>query len=469
MTAEHTDPAARFPSDFAWGAATSSYQIEGSPGEGGRGRSIWDAFTAEPGRVVDASTGEAAARSYRRPEADLDLVDRLGLTAYRFSISWPRVCPEGSGRVNPEGLAYYDRLVDGLLERGVDPWVTLYHWDLPQALEESGGWPERDTAKRFAEYAAVAADALGDRVTRWMTVNEPWCAAFLGYASGEHAPGRREPAAALAAGHHLMLAHGLAARAIKDAAPAAKTGLGPNFYPVRPATESPEDRDAARRIDGLQNRLFADAAIKGSYPDDVVADLVSVTDFSFVADGDMRTVQAPLDFLGVNYYSSFTVSGRAGAPSASAAPTDTASAWPGSEHVGFVRTGRPTTAMDWEIDPEGLTGILTLLRDRYPGTDLVVTENGAAFDDVPGADGRVADRERRRYIADHVDACAAAIAEGVRLRGYFVWSLMDNFEWAWGYTKRFGIAYTDFASGARTLKASGEWYAALVRSARGDE
>ncbi|WP_100445028.1 GH1 family beta-glucosidase [Glycomyces xiaoerkulensis] len=459
--------AARFPAGFAWGAATSSYQVEGSTKADGRGKSIWDVFVDEPGRVIDGSNGEKAIDSYRNVEGDVSLVKELGLHSYRFSLSWPRICPEGDGRVNRAGLDYYQTLVDSLLEAGVTPWVTLYHWDLPQALENGGGWPKRDTAERFGEFARIAHEALGDRVKHWITVNEPWCAAFLGYASGEHAPGRQEPAASIAAAHHLMVGHGLASRAIKEGDPDATVSIGLNFYPVYAATDAPPDLDAARRIDGVQNRFFTDAALKGRYPEDVVEDFSAVTDFSFVEVGDMELINAPLDCLSVNFYSKFTVTGDAdgGAVSASAAPTDSGSPWPANDHIGFVTTGLPQTDMGWEIAPQGLTETLKRLHNNYPDVKLAITENGAAFPDKL-VDGQVADSERLEYFRAHVGACADAVDEGVPLVAYFAWSLADNFEWAWGYTKRFGLVYVDFETGQRVVKDSGKWYADLVRHAR---
>jgi beta-glucosidase len=458
--------ASRFPAGFAWGAATSSYQVEGATNADGRGKSIWDTFVNQPGRVIDGSNGDKAIDSYNDIGGDLAAIGALNLNSYRFSLSWPRICPKGDSVVNPAGLDYYSRLVDALLESGVEPWITLYHWDLPQSLEDAGGWPARETAERFGEFAAIAHGALGDRVKRWITVNEPWCAAFLGYSSGEHAPGRREPAASIAAAHHLMLGHGLAARAIKDGDPDSTVSIGLNFYPVYAASDAPADVDAARRIDGVQNRFFTDAALKGAYPDDVVEDFSKVTDFGFVQGDDMKVINAPIDVLSVNYYSQFTVTGaEGGAATATAAPTDTGSAWPANEHIGFLLTGLPQTDMGWEISPNGLTETLKRLHANYPDVDLVVTENGAAFPDVLEAD-RVADAKRLDYVRSHVEACADAVDADVPLIGYFAWSLADNFEWAWGYTKRFGLVYVDFETGQRVVKDSGRWYGDLVLQAR---
>lgn len=450
-----------FPTGFTWGAATSAYQIEGAVGEDGRGQSIWDVFSRKPGRVLGGDNADVAIDHYHRYREDVALMAELGLSAYRFSVSWPRVQPDGTGPINQRGLDFYRRLVDELRERGIDPWVTLYHWDLPQPLEDRGGWPERDTAYRFAEYASAVHEALGDRVRDWSTVNEPWCAAFLGYASGEHAPGRREPAGAVRAAHHLNLAHGLSARVLKN--DGNRVGGCVNLYAVSPATDAAADLDAARRIDGLQNRFFLDALLKGRYPADVLEDLERVTDMAFVKDGDQETIAAPIDVLLVNYYSRFTVSGvPGGAASAAAAPTDTASPWVGSEHVSFVNGGRPVTAMGWEIDDSGLKEILVRVAADYPRLPLVVSENGAAFDDVLSG-GRVRDTDRIAYLEAHLRACRAAIDEGVPLEGYFAWSLMDNFEWAWGYGKRFGLLHVDYATQRRTPKDSALWYAETIR------
>ena len=449
-----------FPTDFVWGAATSAYQIEGAVQEDGRGASIWDTFAHTPAKIADGTNGDTATDSYHRWNQDIEIMKRIGLQAYRFSVSWPRVQPNGS-ELNPAGLDHYSRLVDGLLESGIQPWLTLYHWDLPQALEDAGGWPERDTAHRFADFAAHVCDRLGDRVKNWITVNEPWCTAFLGYASGEHAPGRREPAASIAAAHHLMLAHGLATSALRTRSDG-NIGVGLNFYPVYPASGSAGDADAVRRIDGVQNRLFADAIFRGGYPADVLADLAEVTDLDMIRDSDAPIIGAPIDMLCVNYYSRFTVTAdNTGTGSASAAPTDVGSAWPGNDHISFVANGLPQTGMGWEIDPGGLRDMLIRLSRDYPGVPLVVTENGSAFEDTL-VDGRVADDKRVSYLRDHVDAMSQALAADVPLTGYFAWSLLDNFEWAWGYNKRFGIVYVDFENQRRIIKDSGLWYADLI-------
>ncbi|MEU6712314.1 GH1 family beta-glucosidase [Nonomuraea sp. NPDC046802] len=460
---EQTRAELRFPAGFAWGAATSAYQIEGAVAEDGRGVSIWDTFTKTPGRVLNGHHADVAIDHYHRFRDDVRIMAELGLSAYRFSVSWPRIQPTGSGRINQKGLDFYKRLTDELRLHAIDPWLTLYHWDLPQALEDEGGWPNRDTAYRFADYAAAVHDALKDHVHTFSTVNEPWCAAFLGYASGEHAPGRREPQNAIRGAHHLNLAHGLAVRAMD----ARRVGGCVNLYAITPAGDSAEDLDAARRIDGLQNRFFLDALLTGRYPEDVLRDLPLEIDF--IDGDDMKIINAPIDVLLVNYYSRFTVSGAPGGKaSAAAAPTDSGSPWVGSEHVSFVNAGHPVTAMGWEIDEGGLVEVLTRVARDYPPIPMVVSENGAAFDDHLDG-GRVHDRERQAYVEAHLGACKRAIEAGVPLEGYFAWSLMDNFEWAWGYGKRFGLVHVDFETQERLLKDSALWYSEIIRQNRRHE
>ncbi|MBO3751355.1 beta-glucosidase [Streptosporangiaceae bacterium NEAU-GS5] len=457
-------PDVTFPTGFVWGAATSAYQIEGAVAEDGRSVSIWDTFVRQPGRVLDGDDADVAIDHYHRYRDDVRIMSELGLTAYRFSMSWPRLQVDGKGPLNPRGLDFYKRLVDELLAAGIDPWVTLYHWDLPQALEDAGGWPSRDTSKRFADYATAVHAALGDRVRNWSTVNEPWCAAFLGYASGEHAPGRREPAASIEAAHHLLLAHGLAVEGMRAQGLQTRIGGSVNLYAVSPATSSEADHDAVRRIDGLQNRFFLDSLLLGHYPEDVLSDLSKVGDLGFIKDGDMETIAAPIDMLLINYYSRFTVSGApGGAVSAAAAPTDAGSPWVGSESIGFVNGGRPVTAMGWEVDDTGLHEVLLRLAAEYPAIPLVISENGAAYDDEVTPDGAVHDTERLAYIDAHLRTCHSAIEAGVPLEGYFAWSLMDNFEWAWGYGKRFGLVYVDYPTQERILKDSALWYAESIR------
>ena len=445
----------RFPAGFWWGAATAAYQIEGAARADGRGPSIWDTFAAQPGRIAGGDTGDVAAEHYLRYRDDVALMAEVGLPAYRFSLSWSRVMPTGSGPVNDAGLDFYDKLVDTLCARGIRPVATLYHWDLPQPLEDRGGWPVRDTAERFADYARAVAARLGDRVALWCTLNEPWCSAFLGYGSGGHAPGRAEGPVALAAAHHLLLAHGLATQVVRDQAPTAKVSIALNQGAVRPLTGSAADLDAARRIDGLLNRLFVDPILLGAYPSDVVTDTAAVSDWSFVRDQDLKVIGEPIDVLGVNYYQPDLVS-------AGSEPATGPWPFPGSESVAFHPTPGPVTDMGWTVDPEGLRELLIRLHRDYPAVPLMVTENGAAYADWPEPDGRFADDRRIEYLRGHLAAAHAAIEAGVDLRGYFVWSLLDNFEWAFGYGKRFGLMHVDYPTQRRTLKDSAHWYRDVI-------
>ena len=456
-----------FPEDFVWGSATASYQIEGGVHEDGRGTSIWDTYSHSPGRTLNGDTGDVAVDHYHRWEDDLGHIDTLGLGAYRFSIAWPRVQPGGSGAFNQAGIDFYSRLVDGLRDRGVRPVATLYHWDLPQELEDAGGWPARDTVLRFEEYAAGIVAALGDRVHTWTTLNEPWCAAYLGYASGVHAPGRTEPAAALAAVHHLNLAHGLSGRVIRDLAPGAELSVSLNLHVIRPASDSAADLDAVRRIDALANRVFLGPMLNGAYPDDVMADTADVTDWSFVHEGDEKLIAVPLDVLGVNYYSTAKVSTWDGVSPRSNADGHGASAaspWVGSPDVDFIQQPGPYTTMGWNIDPTGMTELLLRLHREHPGQPTMITENGAAFNDVVGADGAIHDSDRIDYLHRHIDAVGKAMDSGADVRGYFVWSLLDNFEWSWGYDRRFGIIRVDYDTLVRTWKDSAHWYRQLTAS-----
>ncbi|WP_433363372.1 GH1 family beta-glucosidase [Streptosporangium sp. CA-115845] len=438
----------RFPEGFVWGAATAAYQIEGAARDDGRGPSIWDTFSRTPGKVYSGHTGDVACDHYHRYPEDVAIMRDLGLAAYRFSISWPRLQPDGSGPVNPRGLDFYDRLVDELLGAGITPIVTLYHWDLPQTLEDLGGWTSRETAAHFADYAAIAHGRLGDRVETWTTLNEPWCSAFLGYASGIHAPGLAEPALGFAATHHLLLGHGLAVQALR-ASGATKVGITLNLAPVLG-----DDVAATELVDGLQNRIFLDPVLRGEYPADVVERARRFTDWSFVRDGDLETISQPIDLLGVNYYHPQTVAARTGEP---ANPV-----YPGSEGIAFGLADAPKTAMGWPVQPFGLTDLLLRLSRDYPGTPLIITENGAAYDDVV-EDGEVHDVGRLSYLDGHLRAAHAAIEGGADLRGYLVWSLLDNFEWAEGYRKRFGVVHVDYGTQRRTPKDSALWYSKVVR------
>ncbi|HLS39838.1 MAG TPA: GH1 family beta-glucosidase [Ornithinicoccus sp.] len=462
-----------FPADFLWGSATAAYQIEGARHEDGRGDSIWDVFSHTPGAVVNGDTGDVACDHYHRYAADVALMNKLNLGAYRFSVSWARVVPDGR-TVNPKGLDFYSRLVDELLAREVVPWLTLYHWDLPQALEDEGGWPSRDTAYRMVDYAAAVHEVLGDRVRYWTTLNEPWCSAFLGYGNGHHAPGRTEPVNALRAAHHLMLAHGLVVRELRDRGPDLSLGLTLNFTDIVPADpDSPADQDAARRADGMFNRYFVEPVFRGAYPEDVLRDLGELWPADMVRDGDLEIISTPVDVLGVNYYAGEAVTGPDPSEARQAAHEARVQGPPhprvGSEHVVNVPRDVPVTAMGWEVWPQGLTDLLVRLHRDYTGprgVDLYITENGAAYDDQPDENGFVQDDDRREYVAAHLRAVHDAMQQGVPVKGYFLWSLLDNFEWAWGYDKRFGIVRVDYTTLERTPKASAVWYAGVAGSGR---
>ncbi|MFC6287418.1 GH1 family beta-glucosidase [Nocardioides sp. GCM10027113] len=458
-----------FPSGFVWGAATAAFQIEGATDADGRTDSIWDAFCRIPGAVIGGDTGERACDHYHRVDEDVELMSSLNLGSYRFSVAWPRVRPD-AGPVNAAGLAFYDRLVDRLLERDIMPWVTLYHWDLPQALEDRGGWTDRDTAYRFAEYAVSVHDALSDRVDLWTTLNEPWCSAFLGYTGGQHAPGRQDEAAGLVAAHHLLLAHGLATEEIRRRQPGARTGITLNLSPVSAADpDDAADLDAARRIDGFQNRVFLDPLLRGAYPKDLLEDTAHLDWQDAVHPGDLETIAAPIDVLGINYYTGAHVSGRpdAGEPAPAAAVPErpTRSPFPVSDDITFPGRGLPTTAMGWEVQPWGLRDLLVRLKDDYPTLpQIYITENGAAYDDTVDEDGEVRDQDRIDYVDAHLRALKEAMDEGVDVGGYFVWSLLDNFEWAYGYEKRFGVVHVDYETFQRTPKSSALWYARVAAS-----
>jgi beta-glucosidase len=464
MTITSAEPAAAhaFPNGFLWGTATASYQIEGGVDEGGRGESIWDRFAHTPGRILNGDTGDVAADHYHRYREDVALMRELGLNAYRFSLAWPRLQPLGSGPLSADGLGFYERLIDELPDAGIRPWVTLYHWDLPQALEDAGGWPARDTALRFADYAVAVHARLADRVGDWTTLNEPWCSAFLGYASGHHAPGRTEPAASVAAAHHLLLGHGLAVAAMRSARPDHRYGITLNLYPVTATSDDADDQDAARRVDGISNRLFLDPVLRGRYPDDVRADLEPIAGSDFIAADDAAAIAAPIDFLGINYYSRHVVRAPRDDRAGEAARRELA--WVGASDVEKLDTGRPKTRMGWEIDPSGLYDVLRRVTDEYDPPPLYITENGAAFADEVSADGGVHDADRVGYLDAHFRAAKQAIDDGVDLRGYFVWSLIDNFEWSWGFDRRFGVVHVDFATQQRTIKDSGRWLAGVAEA-----
>ncbi|MFD1715415.1 GH1 family beta-glucosidase [Amnibacterium flavum] len=464
---DYRDGGLEFAPDFVIGSATASYQIEGAAFEDGRGPSIWDTYSHTPGNIWNDDNGDVADDHYHRVDSDLDLMADLGLDSYRFSIAWPRIQATGSGPANERGLSFYSRLVDGLLERGIRPIATLYHWDLPQALEDQGGWTARATAERFAEYAEIAARALGDRVHTWTTLNEPWCSAYLGYGSGAHAPGRTDGAAALSAVHHLNLAHGLAVSAIRSAAtndPDLSVTL--NFHVIRGDDETTPE--ARRRIDALANRAFTGPMLKGEYPADLIEDTASVTDWSFLRDGDTELIHQPIDVLGVNYYSTVTVKmwdGVSPRQNADGHKDVGGSPWPGSRDVEFLTQPGPYTEMGWNIAPDGLEELLLDLHEQFPDQPLMITENGAAFADEV-VDGEVHDADRVDYLNRHFTAAHRAIEKGVDLRGYTVWSLLDNFEWGYGYSKRFGIVRVDYDTQLRTVKDSGKWVARTIRDRR---
>ncbi len=447
-----------FPRDFTWGVATSAYQIEGAVDAGGRGASIWDTFAHTPGKVRAGDTGDVACDHYHRYREDVALMADLGVTAYRFSVAWPRVIPDGDGAVNPAGLGFYDRLVDELLGYGIEPWPTLYHWDLPQALQDRGGWAARDTVDAFARYAGAVSAALGDRVGHWITHNEPWVAAFVGHVEGVHAPGVRDWPTALAAAHHLLLSHGRAVPIIRANAPGAQVGISLDCRPALPASDDPADHAAHRHFDGFRNRWFLDAVCGRGYPDDMVAAYRARGRFAgaappSIANGDLDEIAAPLDFLGVNYYTSIRVA-------AGHDETEDAGVPPGPEPP----PGH--TEMGWEITPPALGDYLLRLHRDYAPAQLVITENGASYSDGPDADGRVRDERRIAYIDAHLAEVQRAIAGGAPVGGYFVWSLLDNFEWAHGYSQRFGLVWVDFETGARIPKDSYRWYRDRIAGSR---
>ena len=444
-----------FPRGFFLGSATSAYQIEGAAAEDGREESIWDVFCRVPGAIVNGEDGLVACDHYHRYAEDAKLLAALGMRTYRFSVSWPRVLNDGL--VNPAGMDFYSRLVDELLANDVTPWLTLYHWDLPAALP--GGWTNRDTAKRFVDYALAVHERLGDRVRTWTTLNEPWCSSFLSYAAGVHAPGLTDPVASIRAAHHLLLAHGWAVQALREADPSATLGATINFTPALPASDSAQDRDVARRVDGTTNRFFVEPLFTGHYPADVLDDLAELWPDDLVAEEDLAAISAPIDVLGVNYYTTNVF--RAGEPTE---PTPHIAA---PDAVQVLRD-LPLTGMGWEVDPAGLRNLLTWLHADYTGpagVPLVITESGAAFDDVVDEAGYVDDADRIDYLRRHLTAVREAMDAGADVRGYLVWSLMDNFEWAHGYGKRFGLVRVD-ADLNRIPKASARWFADVARTGR---
>jgi beta-glucosidase len=435
----------RFPPGFVFGASTAAYQIEGV-GEG-RGPSIWDTFARTPGKVTNGDNGDIACDHYHRLDDDLDLISWLGLDSYRFSISWPRVIPDGVGPVNACGLDFYKRMIDGLHARGVTPMATLFHWDLPQSLQDAGGWTSRDTVGRFCDYAQAVLGAIGDAVPMWVTVNEPFCAGMIGHLQGRHAPGLVDLRSALAASHHLLLAHGHAVELVRDLAPGTQVGNSVLLSDINPATGSEADAEAAERLDGYENRWFLDPMFRGSYPADMLDWYGAQVPIDFVRDGDLGVIAAPMDFSGINYYETKTVASDLDEP----------------YHLAKVlQVTGPVTANGIDTRSAGLGRVLRRLRDEYPAIPLYITENGAPFDDYIDPNGEVNDPHRVRYLADHLAETRQAIDDGVDVRGYFVWSLLDNFEWADGYSRRFGLFFVEFGSQARIPKSSATWYRQLI-------
>ncbi|MBA4382574.1 MAG: beta-glucosidase [Sideroxydans sp.] len=432
-----------FPADFRWGCSTSSYQIEGAALEDGRGESIWDRFCARPDAIRDGSSGIIACDHYHRWPEDLDLAKQLGLNSYRFSIAWSRIFPDGVGSTpNQKGLDFYSRLVDGMLKRELDPWATLYHWDLPQALQDKGGWNNRDTVSAFVHYSDVMSRHLGDRIKNWITHNEPWCTAFLGNHEGIHAPGLKNFKTALQVCHHVMLSHGASIPAIKTNAPAARVGIALSLHPLIPASDSQEDRDATIRHDGLRNRWFLDPLYGRGYPADTWEQCGN--DVPVVEVGDLQVIATPTDFLGVNYYFPERVANAPGTGNIATRVIDLKNI--------------ERTDFGWEVNPDGLVTLIARISQDYAPAEIYITENGSTYDDVVTPDGNINDVERRSYLARHLTSVKNAILSGLPVRGYFAWSLLDNFEWAEGYNRRFGLVYVDYPTQQRTLKLSGKWY-----------
>jgi beta-glucosidase len=442
----------RFPDHFLFGAASSAYQIEGAADEDGRGPSIWDNFCRTPGKVVHGDTGDIACDHYHRVDADLDLIAGLGLDTYRFSIAWPRIMPDGRGGPNQKGLDFYRRLVEGLRERGITPMATLYHWDLPQPLQDAGGWAARDTVDRFTDYAQVVLDQLGTEVPLWVTMNEPFCTAMVGYLQGRHAPGLIDLESALRASHHVLLSHGRAVQLVRAAAPAAEVGIAVNLADIAAASQEEADVAAAARLDGYENRWYLDPLFGRGYPADMLAWYGRSASTDFVRDGDLAVIAAPTDFLGINYYETKVVA------------HDPAEPFHEAREIRYA--GRDATAGGLDPRPAGLGRILHRIHDHYTGQPLYITENGAAFHDYPDPDGQVNDLERVRYLNDHFAEAAAAIEAGINLRGYYIWALIDNLEWADGYSRRFGLVYVDYPTQTRTPKASALWYQRLIAGQR---
>ncbi|MGH8872160.1 MAG: GH1 family beta-glucosidase [Acidimicrobiia bacterium] len=442
----------QFPPGFLWGVATASYQIEGAVDEDGRGKSIWDTFAHTPGKTSNGEHGDRAVEHYHRYAEDVSLMSEIRVNSYRFSIAWSRVLPEGTGRVNQGGVDFYRRLCKELSGAGITPVATLYHWDLPQALQDRGGWLNPESVSWFTEYAAVAKDALGDLINIWATLNEPWCIAFLGHSAGEHAPGITDTPSSFLAAHHLMLAHHSAIEVMRHTSPREDDRLGIvlNLIPAWPESDTEADRAAAGAVDFVQNRLFTEAVFHGRYPDEVVSLFEHYGVAGLIDVAPLAANVQPVDYLGVNYYNVNHIEHHPGA--------DSMRAWPGSWEARIGRPPGPLTEMNWGVEPEGLTWMLERVAREQPGVPVLICENGAAYVDEVGPDGVIDDPARTAYIKRHIEAIKIAIERGADVRGYFVWSLLDNFEWARGYDKRFGIVSVDFETMARTFKTSGIWY-----------
>jgi beta-glucosidase len=444
-----TIPSARLrllPADFRLGVSTAAYQIEGAAREGGRGQSIWDTFSHTPGLTVNGDTGDVACDHYHRWRDDLDLMVELGIRDYRMSVSWSRLQPSGTGELNPEAVAFYRSLLEGARARGIRPLVTLYHWDLPQPLEDAGGWPVRETAERFADYAARTVASLGDLAGDWITLNEPWCSAFLGYHTGAHAPGRRNWGAAVAAAHHLNLAHGLAVAAIRPVAPEARLGIANIVTDIRPRTDSPADAAAATRLDAASNRVFLDPVYLGDYSDAVRAALGAHLD-AVIRPGDLDVISAPTDFAGINHYQRVIAWHEPGG-----GPLD----------LGERPAEPATTSFGWSVIPDSLAQVLERVAREFTSLPILVTENGASYHDYVDPDGDVVDLARVEYLRGYLDAVITAIERGADVRGYFAWSFLDNFEWAEGYGKRFGLVFVEYGTQRRIPKLSAHWYQRLI-------
>ncbi|MDT8715089.1 beta-glucosidase [Clostridium sp. 19966] len=438
-----------FPKDFIWGAATAAYQIEGAVKEGGRGESIWDRFSHIPGKTFNGDTGDIACNHYHLFKEDIKLMKEIGLKSYRFSISWPRIFPEGKGEPNPEGIAFYRELINCLIENGIEPAITLYHWDLPQKLQDVGGWANREVTDYFAQYATYVFKEFGSLVPIWITLNEPWVVSFVGNSEGRHAPGITDYSTALQVSYNLLLAHGKAVRAYRELGYKGKIGVTLNMNPSYAASDSSEDIEAASRFNMSHNRWFADPILKGSFPKELLSWYSGKVVLPVIKNEDLKIISEPIDFLGINnYFSSFIKNNPA--------------AWP--LQFSAVTTGKNKTEMGWEINPEGIHDLLVYLHKEYAGIDIIITENGAAFNDMPNLEGKVEDENRLTYLCSYLHQINLAIQEGVNLKGYYAWSLFDNYEWAYGYAKRFGMIYVDYATQKRTIKKSGYWYKDVINN-----